>query len=334
MGADPVMDADPEEPPAKALKVVDLSKVRRQVEFYFTDRNLSRDVALREAAEPGAWLSGQWLLQCPKLQREGITLEELHTAVKASDLLELDEEASKVRRKEEYGPWPSLKLPCRPGGTVLVLRKKHDSSESTGESEDCSSASQGEESSPSQEICRMESQERAQQAQEKLPLDASKDEAPATAEAQAREAADTAPAALSGEEAAEATVEAEEAEKGTTRAAARRFLRDWKIPKTAICGLSEPNSFGEVVVALHPFPGDLHLLTTAAPEGWEPRALFGSQRFKALQFLPKRVRRELLEGPTAQKKWEVSAEHSKRIWCWSVCDSPPPPPPKNGSITP
>ena len=29
---------------------------------------------LREAAEPGAsgaWLSGQWLLQCPKLQREG-----------------------------------------------------------------------------------------------------------------------------------------------------------------------------------------------------------------------------------------------------------------------
>ena len=34
-------------------------------------------------------------------------------------------------------------------------------------------------------------------------------------------------------------------------------------------------------VALHPFPGDLHLLTTAAPEGWEPRALFGSQRFKA-----------------------------------------------------
>ena len=45
-------------------------------------------------------------------------------------------------------------------------------------------------------------------------MDASKDEAPATAEAQAREAADTAPAALSGEEAAEATVEAEEAEKG------------------------------------------------------------------------------------------------------------------------
>jgi len=60
-------------------------------------------------------------------------------------------------------------------------------------------------------------------------------------------------------------------------------------------------------------------------------------RGKALQFLPKRVRRELLEGPTAQKKWEVSAEHSKRIWCWSVwngsaeCDSPPPP--KNGGIT-
>jgi hypothetical protein len=34
-------------------------------------------------------------------------------------------------------------------------------------------------------------------------------------------------------------------------------------------------------VALHPFPGDLHLLITAAPEGWELRALFGSQRFKA-----------------------------------------------------
>jgi len=45
-------------------------------------------------------------------------------------------------------------------------------------------------------------------------LDASKDEAPATAEAQAQKAADTAPVALSGEEAAEATVEAEEAEKG------------------------------------------------------------------------------------------------------------------------
>ena len=61
-------------------------------------------------------------------------------------------------------------------------------------------------------------------------------------------------------------------------------------------------------------------------------------RGEALQFLPKRVRRELLEGPTAQKKWEVSAEHSKRIWCWSVwngsakCDSPPPP--KNGGTTP
>lgn len=44
-----------------------LSPPRR---FYFTDRNLSRDVTLREAAS-GAWLSGQWLLQCPKLQREG-----------------------------------------------------------------------------------------------------------------------------------------------------------------------------------------------------------------------------------------------------------------------
>ena len=51
-------------------------------------------------------------------------------------------------------------------------------------------------------------------------------------------------------------------------------------PKSMTISFSEPPS-NAPQVALHPFPGDLHLLATAAPAGWEPRALFGSQRFKA-----------------------------------------------------
>ena len=38
--------------------------------FYFSDRNLSRDLRIHEAAVEG-WLNTSWLLQCPKLRRQG-----------------------------------------------------------------------------------------------------------------------------------------------------------------------------------------------------------------------------------------------------------------------
>ena len=40
--------------------------------FYFSDRNLSRDLRIHEAAVEG-WLNTSWLLQCPKLRRQGGT---------------------------------------------------------------------------------------------------------------------------------------------------------------------------------------------------------------------------------------------------------------------
>ncbi|CAJ1417252.1 unnamed protein product [Effrenium voratum] len=102
-------------------EAVRLGKLQRQLEFYFSQRNLAKDVALREAAQDG-WLEAAWLLQCPKLQAAGTSLSELARAVASSELLEADE-ALRVRRKVEQGRWPELQLSSRRGGTVLVLRR-------------------------------------------------------------------------------------------------------------------------------------------------------------------------------------------------------------------
>jgi len=68
-------------------------------------------------------------------------------------------------------------------------------------------------------------------------------------------------------------------------------------------------------VALHPFPGDLHLLTTAAPEGWEPRALFGSQRFKAGKKASVEVHGSQHGCPL--ETWGCLITH--RIHVWYIC---------------
>eukprot|EP00434_Breviolum_minutum_P001090 symbB.v1.2.000953.t1/scaffold45.1/size390604/16 len=292
------------EVPSVSIRV-DLSKVRRQVEFYFSHRNLSRDLRIHEAAVEG-WLNTSWLLQCPKLRRQGVTLDDLRSALKESEILEFDEEAL----KEHCGAWPPLSLPSRPGGTVLVLQRCYDFETQGQESSETSASSSETEESKGEdaEVAMVPGKlqvdgEDTNHGKNEAVMDLDANPTPASVDP-AEESSGEGPPPKEGDAAAA---------KLLGRAAARQFLRDWKIPKSAICGLSDLNSFGEIVVALHPFPGDQKLLATCTLDTWLPRMLFGSQRAKALQCLPKRVRRELLEGPSQEIQQTFAAKLEKRL---------------------
>ncbi|CAK9048518.1 HTH La-type RNA-binding domain-containing protein, partial [Durusdinium trenchii] len=348
------------------LCIKDLSKIRRQVEFYFSDRNLSRDWQLRAAAD-GVWLSATWILQCPKLRREGVSLPELIDALQESDQLVFDDEALRVRRKEELGDWPCLRLPSRPGGTVLLLRRNmQDLDSPQGDSVSRSSQSSTcaeQELESCKEVEMQESSTRADKApqdcgeakppQEEMRTEKDHDQAVEVddtlrseglgelSELQDADANDTREEVQDNNAGSaqdhdndenhaiepgggsqwQVPEEDRDNEEETAeelllcsgrkdhdkqvktveglRTLARSALRGLEIPKEAICGMSEPNSFAEIVVALHPFPGDSKL-DAIAPPGWIGRSLFGAQRAKALRLLPKRVRRELLEGPNGK----------------------------------
>ncbi|CAJ1417254.1 unnamed protein product [Effrenium voratum] len=86
---------------------------------------------------------------------------------------------------------------------------------------------------------------------------------------------------------------------------ARPALRQWGVPRWAVLGSAEAN-FGEVVVALRPFPGDeaLQCGEVQLSPGAAVRPLFGRQRAKALQLLSKRARAEMEECQSAKRRCE------------------------------
>ncbi|VDD82069.1 unnamed protein product [Mesocestoides corti] len=83
---------------------VDISSIRKQLEFYFSDANLSRDGFFRFEVErsPDGGLSLDVLLKCNKLRALGATAEHLLAAAKQSKLLETTWEGTAIRRRVPF----------------------------------------------------------------------------------------------------------------------------------------------------------------------------------------------------------------------------------------
>jgi La domain len=77
------------------------SDIRTQVEYYLSDGNLTRDQffnsKLRE--DPNGYVDLQCILNCNKIKSMAITKDAIVAAVKDSTEVELDESASRIRRK-------------------------------------------------------------------------------------------------------------------------------------------------------------------------------------------------------------------------------------------
>ncbi|CAE8708916.1 unnamed protein product [Polarella glacialis] len=273
-----------------------LRRIRNQVEFYFSDRNLSRDMRFRaELAAPGkdGWVDGCWLLQSPKLLDIGASQEELLSSIAQSDLLEIrqipaekhsekalqaegmmepqvsDEEPQfRIRRKgfDASVPCPAaVPQPGREGGLMLIVR--------------CPGAT-----TSKLWPCRSQN----------LDVDGENEEDLVLEEGQCKDEAMT-------EDGAE------------LRTLVKAAIRARGAPKDAVCAVSEPNSFREVVVALLPFAGDEGIfgqpqslpLSRGEEKGTHEAYMwpvFGEHRASALQLLPSRARRELAElQPVARR---------------------------------
>jgi len=73
-----------------------------QIEFYFSDVNLPRDkFILSEIAENNGWFNLSTLLNFNRIKMLVKNIEEIADVIESSDLLELDESRSKLKRKFE-----------------------------------------------------------------------------------------------------------------------------------------------------------------------------------------------------------------------------------------
>ncbi|KAL5966707.1 La-related protein 7 [Taenia solium] len=88
---------------------VDAKAVRKQLEFYFSDANLSHDGFFRAEVQrtPDASLGLDLLLRCNKLKALGATRDHLLAAAEHSKLLEVNAPGTAIRRKAPLNPAPT-----------------------------------------------------------------------------------------------------------------------------------------------------------------------------------------------------------------------------------
>lgn len=88
-----------------------LTQLKNQIEYYLSDENLKRDQFFHEkiSESTNGFLDFDFLLNCNKIKKLEVNKEDLAQAVKRSDVLELDETTTKVRRKDNK-PLPELQL--------------------------------------------------------------------------------------------------------------------------------------------------------------------------------------------------------------------------------
>ena len=82
------------------------STLRRNIEFYFSDINLSRDVFLKNkvAEDPNGFVPLSVLLTFGRVSKLTKDAKELFDAIKDSETLVLDEQNLSVARKEPMHP--------------------------------------------------------------------------------------------------------------------------------------------------------------------------------------------------------------------------------------
>ena len=76
--------------------------IRKQIEYYLSDINLSRDKFFRDQiiTDKEGWVSIAHFLNCNKVKQMKITQEEIAEACKGSGELDVHEGATKIRRKD------------------------------------------------------------------------------------------------------------------------------------------------------------------------------------------------------------------------------------------
>ncbi|KAH9282380.1 La-related protein 7 [Echinococcus granulosus] len=88
---------------------VDAKAIRKQLEFYFSDANLSHDGFFRAEVQrtPDASLGVDLLLRCNKLKALGATRDHLLAAAERSKLLEVNATSTAIRRKTPFNLAPT-----------------------------------------------------------------------------------------------------------------------------------------------------------------------------------------------------------------------------------
>ena len=76
--------------------------IKKQIEYYLSDGNLSRDKFFREQIETdkAGWVSIAHFLNCNKVKQMKISSEQIADACADSTDLEVSEDKTKIRRKE------------------------------------------------------------------------------------------------------------------------------------------------------------------------------------------------------------------------------------------
>ncbi|XP_044753555.1 la-related protein 7 [Coccinella septempunctata] len=75
--------------------------ILQQMEFYFSDSNLSKDRYLSQLIQENPFVSLDEFLKFNKIRKLTLSIEDLRKAIKKSDFLELSEDSEKVKRKTE-----------------------------------------------------------------------------------------------------------------------------------------------------------------------------------------------------------------------------------------
>ena len=87
---------------------IDLEMLRQQIEYYFCDKNLSRDAFFHSkmSKDPEGWLNARWIMSCPNIKRMWIQRKDIVAALEDSHLI-TKQSGKKVwiRRKK---PLPAL----------------------------------------------------------------------------------------------------------------------------------------------------------------------------------------------------------------------------------
>lgn len=256
-----------------------LAVLKRQIEFYFSDRNLARDQPLREEiSRDGSegWVAGAWFLSCPKVTALGACERDLlHAFGKGAECLgdsadnvEVEWIASAVqagcgctrlRRHARRSTLPARsQARGREGGHLLVA--------------DCA---------------RLPHRQRGTRSSALIVFSPSSPSSPPS------------PASLPPSPSDEEGAPNDSGIWGSGfRAELKASLREAGVPGRAILGVSQPNSCAEAVIAVGPFSGDeevfAHMRALQVDGRSVPvRLLFGSARNQALQLLPARVRKDL-----------------------------------------
>ena len=77
------------------------ASIKKQIEYYLSDQNLSRDKFFREQIQTDkeGWVSIAHFLNCNKVKQMGISSEKIAESCEDSTELEVSDDKGKIRRK-------------------------------------------------------------------------------------------------------------------------------------------------------------------------------------------------------------------------------------------